>query len=107
MIQTSEGPRTAVGVVDLLTYRNYAFNRAINPTYLTALRMARCFDHADALEARYQKDGPRVCAHCRRGLDPLPAALMADPAVGPVYIARGRLCQTCSDRTEVARGMGE
>lgn len=42
-------------IVDELTYRNYAHNRALAP-HITPQRWARIYPRADELEARYQAE---------------------------------------------------
>lgn len=64
---TKEDKMTATEIVDELTYRNYRFNRLRSPG-VTPERWAQVYPHADALEARYQRehtDAQRVQSDAR------------------------------------------
>lgn len=56
MIQTSQGPMSAEGIVDYLTYCNYRANRGYSPGVTTAQWKKLYGPSTDAMEARYQSE---------------------------------------------------
>ncbi len=55
VIPTSQGPMSAEGIVDFLTYANYRHNRQVSP-HITPKEWAVIYPGADKLEARYQSE---------------------------------------------------
>jgi hypothetical protein len=56
MIPTSQGPMSAEGIVDYLTYVNYRANRGYAP-HITPAQWKKLYGPStDAMEARYQAE---------------------------------------------------